>query len=82
MNEWTEAAAYRFVSKAMRVFPNSRELGTITEEEVPAYLARNGYPTLEAWHLCRGSKRDGSKCTNKRRGGSWFCGVHGKGANR
>ena len=78
----TEKDAYRLVSKAMQVFPGSRELGTIIEGEVPGYLARNGYPALEAWRLCRGSKRDGSKCTNKRRGGSWFCGVHGKGANR
>jgi hypothetical protein len=80
MNEWTEVAAYRFIEQAMQVFPGSREEGTLSEGEVPGYLARNGYPALEAWPLCHGSKRDGSKCTSKRRDGSWFCGVHG--ANR
>jgi excisionase family DNA binding protein len=56
MNEWTEVAAYRFIEQAMQVFPGSREEGTLSEGEVPGYLARNGYPALEAWPLCHGSK--------------------------
>jgi hypothetical protein len=76
MSEWTEEAAYRFVRSAMQVFPGSREEGTLTEEEIAGYLARNGYGHLEESYVCRASKLDGQRCSNRRRAGSAFCGVH------
>jgi hypothetical protein len=67
----------------VRTPPPTPPVPTISEEELPAWLVSHGYGRLEESYVCRASKLDGEQCSNRRRPGSYFCGVHWpKGASR
>jgi hypothetical protein len=47
------------------------------EFDMDAWLRQ--HPEVANLGRCRGVKRDGERCTSKRRPGSAYCGVHAKG---
>jgi hypothetical protein len=56
--------------------PPATEGPTIPAKAVDEWMSQHGYDELRASFKCAAVKRDGRRCTNKRRAGSKFCGLH------
>jgi hypothetical protein len=83
--EWSEGAAADFITRAVEVFDDRGPgpgpvlvVGDPPPFDMNRWLAE--HPEVANLTRCHGTTARGEHCTHKRRPGSRYCGVHGKGS--